>query len=461
MLYKTQNNEDGISIIIYVVIIAIIFSAFFQNYLVVHFILFTVSLLFVLKGGIRGLYFFTLYTFLQNIFLIAFSPTLTSWDTKLIILYKEIIVYLSAFFYLAKYQFKNEGIIQKIVLILVAFIFLFNLIRPGAPFNLKLIAIRQLLIPYMGVYFGYSIATSKIDLLKYMRFYINSLCFLGVIGLFIYQFEPYIIWDSLNYPQYFFNKNDASFDTGYLNFYSWDFGPQLKRFVSIIADPIAAAHMVGIALVYLIVVEKGKSFWKKILMMACAIFCVSKSLILLFFTIGLVVFYVNIKKKIYKILFFSLAIISIFILFTLATLYVEGLESNTASGNHLKSLIFAVYNNSFLGNGLGSAGYLAGVITGQNIEMDANESFMAMLITQLGILGATVFYLYFILKILQMEKLYHQTNSRIVLFGLILLTDVILESIVSGSSIAMLGTGLYFIIPGMIMRNFLVFKSIK
>lgn len=84
-----------------------------------------------------------------------------------------------------------------------------------------------------------------------------------------------------------------------------------------------------------------------------------------------------------------------------------------------------------------------------------------MLITQLGILGATVFYLYFMLKILQMEKLYHQTNSRIVLFGLILLTDVILESIVSGSSIAMLGTGLYFIIPGMIMRNFLIFKSSK
>ena len=454
MLSKSQNRVNEISFILCSILTAISFSALFQNYYVLHIVLFTFSLLFVFRGGIGVLYAFTLYTFFQNIFLVVFSPSLTSWDTNLIILYKELIVYLSVAIFFFKHQFKYEGKIQKVILFLIALIFLFNLIRPGAPFGLKMVSIRQLLLPYMCIYFGYSIVSSKTKIVKYLRFYIISLCIIGLIGLLMYQFEPYVLWDSLNYPRYFFNKNGAKYETGYVNFYSWDFGPQLKRFVSIIADPIAAAHMIGISLVYLFIAEKKKQTWKKVLMITCAISCVSKSLILLFLTIGIVVFYVQIKKRIYKIVFFSIAFISIFIFFTLATLYVEGLESNTASGNHLKSVIFAVYNNSLLGDGLGSAGYLAGVMTENSAEMEANESFMAVLITQLGVLGASIFYLYFILKIFQMAKLYLQTKSRIVLFGLILLTDVILESIVSGSSIAMLGTGLYFILSGLIFSNY-------
>ena len=418
-----------------------------------HIVVLSSTILISIRGGMDNLYAFTFYTFIQNIFLIIFSPILSSTDTKIFIVYKELLVYIPICLFCFSHRYKSETTSQSFCLLFIITILIFNFLRPGASLYMKIVALRQLAIPFSCLFLGYTIIVDVNSIRKYLNFFVNSMIVIGVIGLIMYQFDPAILWDNLNFPTYFQNKNDAVYQSRYVNFYSWDLGVELKRLVSFIADPIATAHLIGIAWIYSIV-AKNRKFWKIVVLTICAICCVSKSLAFLCFTAVLVWSYSQIRKKTYRYIFILFSIISILVLFVLATVYVGGLEENSATGNHLTSLIYAVHNNSLFGNGLGSAGYLAGVMSGGDISDEANESFFAVMMVQLGLVGVFSFYLYFLLKITQMIRIYRFTKNRHVLFAVILLADVILESVVSGSSIAMLGTGLYFIISSLIINNY-------
>lgn len=431
-----------------------LFSIIIDDFFFFHIAIICSAFYAVIRKDLYALKYFTLYTFFQNIVLIYFSPSLSSLDTQLFIAYKELVVYFLAILFFLSNGFGrfNNDILSKLVLLLLAFVFIFNLVRPNAPLSAKLLSLRQILIPFVCLLFGYSIVATREQIIKYFRVLIILVLILCLCGLLIYLYEPRSFWDNMNFRTYFLNKNGSVFEGAYSNFFSHDFGGPFPRFVSFMADPIATAHIIGLSFVYLFFVCKRKLIILKLLIFVCAILCFSKSLLFLLFTTILLLVYLNIEKKALQVLFVIGSIVSLFVLFALAQLYVGGLESDTASGNHLKSLIYAVNNNSAMGMGLGSAGYLAG-ITGGDIEIEYNESFLAMLIAQIGLVGTTVFYSYFLLKIKQMINIYRKSRDSYMLFAIIIFTDVVLESIVSGSSIAMLGTGLYFILPGLILRN--------
>lgn len=407
-----------------------------------------------ISPGVNSLIFFVLYSFIQNIFLICFSPELAPSDMTLLILYKEMIVYFSVFVFFIRHgggNFNSDRLSGSL-LILIALIFIFNLYVSKAPLFVKLLSLRQILIPYVCLFFGYAIVLSIDKFKSFIRFYIILVMITCIIGILIYMQDTINFWDGINFPIYMLKKNGIPYSGTYENFYSHDLGFMVKRFVSFLADPVAMAHMIGLALLFLFAMYKKRNGFIKTIIFICAMLCVSKSLAFLLCTTLIVWFYLNIEDKNKRRLFVMFAIISLFGMFTVANIYVDGLEANTASGNHLKSMIYALNNNSLFGNGLGSAGFVV-AMTGNDIEAEVTESFMATLIAQIGVAGAIVFYAYFFVKINQLIIRYRKFKDKYTYVAIIILTDVILESIVSGSSIAMVGTGLYFIIPGMIYRN--------
>ncbi len=447
----SKNNTYGFYICL--LFFSGILGCFFEIYYVFHLVLILGVVLFSTYGGIPALLFFTIYTFLQNIYLIYFSPSLTSFDTQLIILYKELVVYLVALFHVLKCGINriNRDWLTKIAFILLCLLLVFNILRPGAPLYIKFVALRQILIPLVCFIFGYSLYITHKELINYFHIFMNWITVLCVIGFFIYTTDD-DFWNYINYPDYFLNKNGAIFEGKYSNFYSHDFGPRLKRFVSFIADPIATAHIIGLAILCRIAFLK-RNIIRDILIAVSAFLCFSKTIIFLFFTSLYIYVYLRIKKRIYKFLFYVLAVIFCVLCFIYANIYVANLESDTAAGNHLSSLLFALNNNSVWGSGLGAAGYLAGII-GNDITIEYNESFFAMIIAQIGIVGAILYYGYLFFLIRSMINIYRKHRDSLLLLAIILVSGIVFESIVSGSSISMLGTGLYFIFAGMLVRNY-------
>lgn len=448
VLNKKKDNTSYISLLLF----GGLFGCFFENYYALHLFLILGTIFFSLKGGIPALQFFTVYTFVQNIFLIFFSTSLTSLDTQLIIFYKELMVYLVAFFYIFKSGFGgiNRDRMSQITFLLLCLLFIFNISRPGAPIYFKIVALRQILIPLVCYIFGYSIYANSKGLRYYFHFFVGWIMFFCLIGFIIYIADDNF-WNYINYPNYFLNKNGVHYEGLYSNFYSHDFGPRLKRFTSFLADPIASAHLIGLAVLMEITFFK-RQLLRNFIIAISAFLCFSKTIIFLLLSAAYIYFFLKIEKQIYKMLFYIFAIIFFIICFMYANIYVANLESDTAAGNHLKSLLFALNNNTIWGEGLGAAGYLAGIM-GNDITIEYNESFFAMIIAQMGIVGAMLYYGYLFLLVKGMIGQYRKWRSPLLLLAIILVSGIVFESVVSGSSITMLGTGLYFILAGLLVRN--------
>lgn len=419
-------------------------------YFPLHFYMLVWTFYTISRKGTFAVSYIIVFSVFQNIMLILFSQTLTPIDTKLIIFYKEIIVYLIPAIVVLKCGFSRFHRDKLSIFVLVGFILLilFNLAKPSAPFSVRIMSLRQILVPFFCLYLGCAITYTKERVALVMKVYDKYLIFLCIMGLFIMLF-PVHIWDQLNFPTYYYNKNGTEFEGLYGNFTSKDFGTDLKRFVSILADPVAMAHLLGLAFFYQLICAKKKS--TLCLYGLCCFLCYSKSIIFLIFSAILVFSYMKITKRWLRrlliIAFVGIGVGS----FIFAEVYLNGLEKNTATGNHLMSLFYALNNHTLFGQGLGTTGYMA-EITGGDTDIGYNESFFAVLIGQIGDIGTFLYYVFFIIQIRKLMYIYDHTKDPFILFVSIIFIDVVMESFVSGSAVAMLGTSLYFVFAGFALQ---------
>lgn len=129
--------------------------------------------------------------------------------------------------------------------------------------------------------------------------------------------------------------------------------------------------------------------------------------------------------------------------------YSSGLTQATSAGNHFNAFIYGIENATLLGKGLGTIGYNASIMGLDRYDTGYNESFFALCIGQLGIVGTILIYFFMFSCIFSNYMLYKQTKSKYVFISVILLFAIFIESLFSASSISMLGTGLYFILSGL------------
>ena len=121
---------------------------------------------------------------------------------------------------------------------------------------------------------------------------------------------------------------------------------------------------------------------------------------------------------------------------------------NSATIIHINGFIRGLSNLSVLGSGLGKAGTITGATTGTAKSLLAAESYIGVLIIQVGLVGFAFFaYSWFEVFRVMFKTMKIKKNS-IVASICVELISVMIESLFSESAITIVGTGLTFILAG-------------
>ncbi len=401
-------------------------------------------LLLSLKCDGDTLNYFMVCTVLQNFVLVICSSYMNGTETQLIILLKELIVYACGAIYFVKHRLTRVEL-TDCIFVLFIFYSLFNIAALSPSFGSGIIGFRQLLVIFMCFYFGRAIKlNSEEQISVILQYIVGAAIIISVVG-FIIMLIPGNVWENIGYGKYWYNKTGTT-NYSYINFYTWDFGKELKRFVSIFADPLACAHFLGIAFVIMFIQTKRRILQKLIVVLAL-IFGMSKASVVLIVCIIGVKNYSKIKSSFMRGIFIFLLACMGGLGIVYLSRYTSSLQRATSIGNHFSAFLYGINNISLLGSGYGSTGYNA-IMMGAEVNSKFGESFFATCIGQIGILGTSLLYFFIIIIGIDIFKRYRYYSRECDLISLILIVSVTLESLFSASAISMLGTGFYFILAG-------------
>lgn len=426
------------------------------------------SLLFILVAYVLMFYFvcrrnestivyFIMCCLFQNIILIVFANSFNTFSTTLVMLIKEILLYINVILNVVLVRLK-QGKIKKIDLIAFAFLLLniFSYVfRTDIQLKYQLVASRQLFIPFVCYYLG---ETLKLDSEGIRHFNKIILIFTGIlciVGLFMYLYSPSDLWTNLGYKTFNYNKSGSTY-TSFENFYTYDFGFKLQRFISFTADPLATVHFLMFGLIIAVEFYKKRLAEVKIIIGICIVLVVSKSILIALACYIFVKYYTSLKYKSNK-YFFKLLVAmgAVCFLIYMSMGYMNNITENTATGNHFSSFLYGLQNMSLFGKGLGTAGYNLTVNAASidGFDNGYTESFFAVIMAQLGLIGVLLFYGFLGYIIVSCYKKYNRSREQVYLVSLILMFLMVVESLFSSSSITLIGTGIYFTYAGLADRT--------
>jgi len=104
-----------------------------------------------------------------------------------------------------------------------------------------------------------------------------------------------------------------------------------------------------------------------------------------------------------------------------------------------------------MGHGLGTAGVQAAMLAGETVA--AAESFVGSMAVQVGLLGVGAFGAYLLVLFVRLIHIWNRWHSRFTLLALALLPGLVVCMLFSESSVSIMGTGIYFILIGLAMRE--------
>lgn len=419
----------------------------------VIFILITYILMFyfMLKRDESTLAFFITCCLFQNIILIVFSGYFNQNTTTIVILVKEILLYVNVVFNVLLIRLK-QGRIKKIDMIAFAFLLLnmFSYVFTSVDIKYQMVASRQLFIPFVCYYLGESLKLGTDGIKKVNKIIISFAVILSIVGLVMYLYSPSELWGTLGYGTYIYNKTGVS-AFSYANFYTYDLGVRLQRFISFTADPLATVHYLMFAVLITFELYKKRLGEVKILFSICIVLVVSKSIVIAIVCFVCVKIYTSLKYKSNKMIIkLMIAFCAVIFLWYMDNSYMSNITTSTATSNHFGSFIYGIENSSLLGNGLGTTGFNLSADS-MNIDGFDNgyaESFFAVLIAQLGWAGAIMFYGFLVYIIVSAYRKYRNTGNQIYQVTIMLIFLMVIESLFSSSSITLIGTGLYFTYAG-------------
>lgn len=447
----SSNRTRNFEILIAIYTLACFATLFLNNALILILFEFILTMYFVFRCNKNTLIYFIFATVLQNFTLVVLSRNMSGTETSLAIFIKELAVYLCAMLFIVQQinnsKFKN---IQDIIFVFfMSYAFLISFSIAAVPMSVRITSLRQFVIPFFCFYFGCSIKLKNKEDCKIDKILVFVSVIVCILGLVIYVVGNENFWINIGYRDYIYNKLGSLKNYSIANFYTWDFGIKLKRFVSIFADPLACSHFLAMAFILLFYKYPHKYLLVKMLIALCMILCLSKAHLVIIFTTVFLHFYTRTKQQSIKIFYKVFLVIGFFSAFIGLTLYTNNLKENTAIGNHFSSFLAGLRDITLLGHGLGSSGYNAKLAGLTSDASGTSESLAATLMFQMGIIGVIAFYAFIAVIISMCAKKYLKTKNKSIYACLVLMFSFCIESLVSASSLSMLGTGLYFVFTGL------------
>lgn len=414
--------------------------------------IYMLTIYFVIRNDGKTFYYFIIFVFFQNIFLIFFANSFSSFETTIILLSKEIMLYGCFISWLLK-----KRMAKKVEYMFVAYLAVIGIafFVSDASIYSKVVAVRQMLVPFICVYFGIHLSVTKEMLIKIEKLIIALCILVGLFGVFELLFLGDEFWKSLPLRQFNINKG-TSFDTYMgmpLNFYTWDLfeytGNVIRRMISFFADPLMSSgfFFTGLVLTDSYRIKYSKKYTvAEVFLLICGLLTLSKG-----FYVAVLVFYsMKIFKKLsYKKLKLLLVVFAfgVLALIILAKISLQYLPPSSIT-IHIQGLLSGIDNGSLIGNGLGKAGVMASQIGGIE-ESLAAESFMGVMIAQIGYIGLFSFLFiigYILLKCLK----YYCVTKEIRLYNYpVMVLAIVCQSFFSESSIGIVVTGTSFILFGL------------
>lgn len=398
-------------------------------------------------------------TFLQNFILIVFSRWFNGSTTTLFILLKELAIYYGVFVYwlakLCRKDFRFNIIDAAFVIFLLYSVV--NMVINHSNISAAIASLRQFLIPYSCYYFGrYVYRNNNQD--RLISFFLKAMFVLALVSLVIDIFDPKQFWESLGFKQYQFNKTGSTlYSTD--SFYTYDFGFKLRRLTSLLADPLAYAHLIGTAIL-LFLAKKYRENWMELVFFGSAILCFSKFHVMLIMVLAYLIVMRNTKTGWIRGLWTICLIVAVVFGYNYLMDYTAGLSANTATGNHFSALQNGFENMSLFGGGLGTSGFNAllygdsAATVKTSIDTSTIESFFATLLSQVGLLGSVIYYIGVICIVRKLKMMFSETSDFKYYSCFVMLFAVLVESLVSASSISMLGSGISFIFAGLLEQKY-------
>lgn len=424
-------------------------------------IYFLAAVYFGLKNNTQSIKFLILIIIFQNLFLIAFAKFMTPLQFNLCSVVKELMLYEMVVIGFIRAFGKVPKKLLLCILVVLVFC-LKNLITSEVGLWSRIMALRQIFIPIVCLMAGFCLYKDKGAFNKVCRYIVNGSIALGVLGIAEYILGD-AFWVKLGYHEYLFIKESGFENTFYngvtSNFYSWDFTDfPIRRMVSVTADPLATAHFIFLGFLaslfgfpYQKQTVNGKNggtmqkFKLAItsFLLVCCILSFSKAIIVFMLIAVCVGLFYQVKKSNRWIVLLTLLFMAFCVLVFIALNYDS--EKVSATVNHINGLINGIKEATLFGNGLGTAGFFSSF---EN-EVTVGESYIGVMLVQLGWLGGLAFaaMLFIVLYgIYKGEKINGKRhNNFIVIIDLCLMVEMLL----SESSVSILGTSLYFIVIGM------------
>ena len=123
----------------------------------------------------------------------------------------------------------------------------------------------------------------------------------------------------------------------------------------------------------------------------------------------------------------------------------------TSISIHYNGLINGLESAGLLGNGLGTAGVIAAVVSDTDVEV--GESYIGVLSSQLGYIGLLNFLVIIYILIWRLIFKYKITNNVLYYNMAAVILGMLLQTFFSESSISIVSTGLYFIFAGICLQK--------
>lgn len=423
------------------------------------------AVFFAIKNDWSSVVFFLGAVLLQNIVAIVFCEHVPSMYITLFSLVKEAMLYLAvavAFIRNGRVNLsRRSNQLMLACLAVFAVMLVKNLLDTSVGLYAAIVSLRYMLLPFLCIYVGMNLTVTKGRLDTLLKTIVGFSCLLAATALVEYFFLGDAFWSKIGYTYYAEaikgNGGWTIVNGVTVNFYTWDFGFMLRRLVGITADPLATAYLIflGVAIVVTGCVRERSTgrinkFWFCALLCGiCALAVFSKAIYVLALVLPVMVAYFN---KWFPKWFMKAAIaVGGVAVVAVLVLYLRHSETVSSAVVHITGLLKGFAAMGMLGHGLGTAGVQAAMLAGETVA--AAESFVGSMAVQVGLLGVGAFGAYLLVLFVRLIHLWNRYHSRFTLLALALLPGLVICMLFSESSVSIMGTGIYFILIGLAMRE--------
>ncbi len=398
----------------------------------------------IVKHDLKTLKLLILEIVLQNLICIMASDVFGRPITQIIILYKELVMYASVLlFFFNKQKLKiKKYIVPVIVMIAVCIPYFFI---GTASLYTRLICFRQIMTPLILILYGRTFKLQEFEKRKALKYIVD----LGVIQAIFGLFERFILgdsfWLSMNISKYMDAKGFSAwiYNNGLPgNFYSADlynYVGMMRRLVGLLTDPLLTGHFLAFCVIILLFIpiydKRSKNIFALSICSIAIVLTLSKGAMLII-AIGYV-YKLWRHNKVFAMITGVIAIGFIAVLVRGDILY--------TMSRHIGGLTSSFSSEYIIGKGLGSSGNYANLYGGSSET--SGESYIGAIIGQMGVVGFIAF-IYANTRLLKrIRSCDHSPMSYLVSAYII---AVLIESIISESAINFVGSGVAFILFGLL-----------